>query len=319
MKRLSTDGRLMGRREWLLGAALAYGGGRNSWGAAAPTNLGERPIFPPTNPWNRRVADLPVDPHSERLIRSIGLDKAIHPDFGAMYQGQPAGIPYIVVPGTQPLVPVRFEYADESDPGPYPIPDDAPIEGGADSKGDRHVLVVDRDHWKLYELYGAKRTRRGWSATSGAVFDLTKNTTRPAGWTSADAAGLPILPGLVRYDEVVGRGVIPHALRFTCQRTRHAYVAPARHFASRIVDASVPPMGMRVRLKATFDVARYPAPARVILTALQQFGMILADNGSDWFISGAPDARWNDDELGTIKRIKGQDLEVVRMGPVTTT
>lgn len=217
----------------------------------------------------------------------------------------------MVVSGDTPRVPVRFQYAAESDPGPYPIPPNAPIEGGPQGTGDRHLLVLDRDHWKLYELFSAYPEGRGYRAGSGAVFDLNSNALRPAGWTSADAAGLPIFPGLVRYDEVVEQGAIRHALRFTVRRTRRAYVPPARHFASRSDDPTLPPMGLRVRLRADYDISRFPPSARVILKALQTYGMILADNGGDWFLSGTPDPRWNEGELATLKRIKGADLEVV--------
>ncbi len=280
---------------------------------------GRRP-FPDDNPWNQPVDTAQVDPASDALIANIGADKALHPDFGANWNGGPFGIPYVVVAGTQRDVPVTFDYADESDPGPYPIPPDAPIEGGAASTGDRHVLVVDRDNWRLYELYAAYPQGGGtsWTAGSGAIFDLGSNALRPAGWTSADAAGLPIFPGLVRYDEVVGQGAIRHALRFTVSRTRRGYVAPARHFASSDTSSLRPPMGMRVRLKASVDLASYPPQARVILQALRTYGMIVADNGSDWYLSGAPDARWDDTQLNTLKQLRGSDFEVVRMGPVTT-
>ena len=275
-------------------------------------------IFPPDNPWNTRVDGEPVDPDSDAIIASIGLDTPLHADFGADWNGGPFGIPYVVVGGDQPRVPVRFEYADESDPGPYPIPPDAPIEGGAASDGDRHVLVVDRDARRLYELFAAYPDGDGWRAGSGAIFDLTSNALRPAGWTSADAAGLPILPGLARYDEAASAEGIRHALRFTARRTRRAYVSPARHFASSSTDPALPPMGMRVRLKANVDISTYPAEVRVILTALKKYGMFLADNGSGMFISGSPDARWSDDDLRALARITGRDLEVVRMGPLTT-
>lgn len=282
-------------------------------------SLGGRRLFPPDNLWNREIAREPVDPASDTLIASIGADEGLHPDFG-VWDRKTYGIPYVVVPGTQPRVPVAFEYKDESDPGPYPIPPDAPIEGGSDAKGDRHVLVLDRDAWTLYELWSAHPVEggRSWRAGSGAIFDLKTNRERPAGWTSADAAGLPILPGLVRYDEVVEQQAIRHAVRFTCERSRRAYVPPARHFASRLTDANLPPMGMRVRLKAAFDVSRFPPTAQVILVALKAYGMILADNGSDWFVSGVPDPRWKNDELDTLKRLKGRDFEVVKMGPMTT-
>ena len=279
---------------------------------------GIRP-FPEDDPWNTDISTAPVDPNSDRLIASIGLDAHLHPDFGAPYQGAPNGIPYVVVSGNQPQVPLKFQYADESDPGPYPIPPDAPVEGGRKAKGDRHVIVIDRESWKIYELFAAYPDGKGgWRAGSGAIFDFKRNTTRPAGWTSADAAGLPIFPGLVRYDEVMGQGEIRHALRFTVRRTRRAYVAPARHWASRSTDPNLPPMGMRVRLKKSVDISRYPKEAQVILRALKKYGMLLADNGSPWFIQGTPDDRWNDGRLAAIKRIKGRDLEVVKMGKIVT-
>jgi hypothetical protein len=280
---------------------------------------GRRP-FPDDNPWNTPVDAAPLDPNSAVLIAAIGSGTALHPDFGANWNGGPFGIPYIVVAGSTAGVAVAFDYADESDPGPYPIPANAPIEGGAASGGDRHVLVIDRDHWMLYELYAAYPVAGGarWTAGSGAIFDLASDALRPAGWTSADAAGLPIFPGLVRYDEVVEQGVIRHALRFTVSRSRRGYISPARHFASSDTSSSRPPMGMRVRLKAGFDISGYPPSARVILQALKTYGMIVADNGSDWYLSGAPDARWSDDELNTLKTVHGGDFEVVRMGPVTT-
>jgi hypothetical protein len=274
-------------------------------------------LFPTDNPWNRRIDAEPVDPGSDAIIGSIGRDAGLHPDFGANYLGGPFGIPYVVVDGSQPAVPVTFDYADESDPGPYPIPPDAPIEGGADAAGDRHILVVDRDAGRLYELFDAHRSGDGWHAGSGAVFDLASNALRPAGWTSADAAGLPILPGLARYDEVAA-GEIAHALRFTVRNSRRAYVAPARHWASSNTSASLPPMGARLRLKASFDESGYPPQARVVLTALKRYGMIVADNGSNWFISGAPDARWNDDDLRSLRQVTGNDFEVVRMGTIVT-
>lgn len=294
------------------------GGGGPGLGPNASLE-GRRP-FPADNPWNTPIDQDPVDANSDTLIASIGLTRGLHPDFGANYGGGPFGIPYIVVGGSTPPVSVTFGYADESDPGPYPIPGDAPIEGGASAGGDRHVLVIDRDHWKLYELFAAYPVpgSANWTAGSGAIFDLGSDAVRPAGWTSADAAGLPIFPGLVRYDEVVEQGVILHALRFTVSRTRHGYVYPARHYASSDTSANVPPMGMRVRLKATFDISGYPPSARVILQALKTYGMIVADNGSDWFISGAPDARWNDSELNTLKQVQGSNFEVVRMGTVVT-
>lgn len=277
-------------------------------------------VFPAGNAWNQDVSAVPVDPHSEAILTRIGAGKPLHPDFGPVYRGVPNGIPYMVVPGTQPKVPVRFRYADESDPGPYPIPPDAPIEGGPNGDGDRHVLVVDRDHGRLYELFSARPDPggRSWSAGSGAVFDLKSNGLRPSGWTSADAAGLPVLPGLVRYDEVVNQGIVRHAFRFTVEKSRRGYVFPARHFASTHPDADLPPMGMRVRLKGSFDASGFPPQSRVILAALKAYGMLLADNGGDWFLSGAPDPRWDDDDLSALKRVKVRDFEVVRMGDVVT-
>jgi hypothetical protein len=286
--------------------------------AAANGDLQGRTVFPPDNPWNTRVDTLPVDPNSATLIASIGSTGHLHADFGANWNGGPFGIPYVLVSGRTQRLPVTFEYADESDPGPYPIPPNAPVEGGASSTGDRHVLIVDTDRWKLYELYAAYPHGGYWTAGSGAIFDLRSNALRPAGWTSADAAGLPIFPGLVRYDEVVGRKVIRHALRFTVARTRRAYVYPARHWASSSTSPSLPPMGMRVRLKATYNIAGFPECARVVLQALKTYGMIVADNGSNWFISGAPDPRWNDEELNTLKTVPGSAFEVVKMGPLTT-
>ncbi len=278
-------------------------------------------LFPTDNPWNQEISNEPVDPNSTNLIRSIGLDDRLHPDFGTVYNGAPNGIPYVVVAGAQPLVPISFRsYSGESDPGPYPLPRDAPIEGGPDSKGDRHVLVIDRDAWKLYEMFSALPARGGasWVIGSGAVFDLNSNVLRPEGWTSADAAGLPIFPGLVRYDEVFEQREIKHALRFTVGRSRRAYIYPARHYASGDPDPNLPPMGMRVRLKTSFDISSYSAANQVILRALKKYGMFVADNGPGWFLSGAPDPRWSNDDLGLLKNIKGFNFEVVRMGPVIT-
>lgn len=274
-----------------------------------------RRLFPEDNPWNLDISAAPVDPSSDALIASIGLDRGLHPDFGTTWNGAPIGIPYTVVGGDQPRVPVSFDYADESDPGPYPIPPDVPIEGGASSDGDRHVLIVDRDNWLLYELFAAYPENGGasWHAGSGAIFDLSSNDLRPERWTSADAAGLPILPGLVRYDEAVEQGAIPHALRFTVRRTRRAFVPPARHFASNARDPNLPPMGMRVRLRGDFPIDSFTPTVQVILSALKTYGMFVADNGSDWFVSGAPDPRWNDDELSSLRRVTGRNFEVVHM------
>jgi hypothetical protein len=295
------------------------GGEEETPGLGPGASLEGRRPFPADNPWNRDVSGDPVDANSATLIAACG-NRGLHPDFGTVWEGAPNGIPYTVVAGTQARVPVTFDYDDESDPGPYPIPADAPIEGGPNGEGDRHILVIDRDNWKLYELFDAHPVNGGasWRAGAGAVFDLNSNALRPAGWTSADAAGLPIFPGLVRYDEVMGEGEIRHALRFTCPVTRRAYVAPARHFASSRTDANLPPMGMRVRLRASFDVSPYSPRIQVILTAMKKYGMLLADNGSGWYVSGAPDARWDDEELATLGNVRSTDFEVVQMGTIVT-
>jgi hypothetical protein len=274
--------------------------------------LGGCLVLPANNIWNAPVDALPVDAHSADYIATIGADTGLHPDFGSgTWQGAPIGIPFIVVPGTQPMVPVSFDYADESDPGPYPIPPDAPIEGGADSTGDRHVLVLDNDTCVLYEMFDAwPQTDGSWIAGSGAMFNFTSNALRPAGWTSADAAGLPILPGLVRYDEVAA-GAIKHAIRFTAALTQKAYVWPARHYASNSTDPARPPMGQRFRLKASFDISGFSPQVQVILTALKTYGLILADNGSNWYLSGVPDERWDNDVLHTLDNVKGSDFEAV--------
>ncbi|SFI90082.1 hypothetical protein [Planctomicrobium piriforme] len=280
-------------------------------------SLGGKRPFPDDNYWNQPIDDLEVDPLSEVYINEIGCDRNLHPDFGAgMWNGAPIGIPYVVVSGDHQRYPIKYTaYGDQSDPGPYPVPRDAPIEGDPNVDGDRHVIVLDRDNWKLYELFRGFPVANGqlWKAESGAIFDMKTNDRRPEGWTSADAAGLPIFPGLVRYDEVVEQKEINHALRFTVSRTRNAYVAPASHYASRLSKLSLPPMGMRVRLKKDFDITPYPEEAQVILKTLKKYGMILADNGSDWFISGAPDPRWNDDNIHTLKKLHGCDFEVVTM------
>jgi len=286
-------------------------------GAAGPTIAG-CPLQPADNVWNVRVGGLSVAANSASYVSTIGNAGTLHPDFGAgTWDGGPIGIPFVTVPGNQPKVPVSFGYADESDPGPYPVPVNPPIEGGPQSTGDRHILIVDTENCKLYELYSAYPQSDGsWYADSGAVFDLTSNSLRPDTWTSADAAGLPILPGLVRYDEVAS-GAILHALRFTAPVTQKKHVWPARHDASSNTSATVPPMGQRFRLKPAFDFSSYPATVKVILTALRDYGMILADNGSSWYLSGVPDARWNDDELVTwLKKVPGSAFEAVDVSPV---
>jgi hypothetical protein len=270
-------------------------------------------VFPVDNIWNVPVDHLPVDANSDAYITTIGADVGVHPDFGTVWAGAPIGIPWAAVPGSQPEVPVTFTYAGESDPGPYPIPPDAPIEGGPASTGDRHVLVLERTSCTLYELFYAFPQDGGswWTAGSGAVFDLDSHGLRPETWTSADAAGLPILPGLVRYDEVVG-GQIRHAIRFTAPQTRRAYVWPARHYASSLTGSEYPPMGQRFRLRAEFDVSGFSPPVQTILRALKKYGMMLADNGSAWYLSGAPDVRWDDEMLvGELRLIKGSDFEAV--------
>jgi hypothetical protein len=279
---------------------------------------GPCPTFPADNPWNTDISAYPVHSRSAAWVSSIGTTTRLHPDFGTFWDGGPIGIPYVHVGGGQPKVPVSFDYADESDPGPYPIPPNAPIEGGPSSGGDRHVLVVDDAACKLYELYAAYPQNGGasWVAGSGAVFDLRSNALRPDGWTSADAAGLPIYPGLVRYDEVVQEGVIDHALRFTISRTQRGYIHPATHFASTITDADVPPMGARFRMKAGYSCTVYSAEVRVICAALKRYGMLVADNGSNWFVSGAHDPRWDDDALGDLKSIPGSACEAVDTSPV---
>src|SRR5947209_685144 len=227
-------------------------------------SLHGRRVFPADDPWNQDISAAAVDPASDAIIASIGAGKPLHPDWGTTYNGQPSGIPYIIVDGKQPKVPIRFTaYGDESDAGPYPVPPAAPIEGGPPSKGDRHVLVLDRDAWMLYELDRAFADGTGWRADCGAVFDLSHPKPRPAGWTSADAAGLPIFPGLVRYDEVMEQKAINHAVRFTVQKSRRGYVHPATHFASPRNDPNLPPMGMRVRLKSDYDISRFPPEVKV--------------------------------------------------------
>jgi len=292
-------------------------------------NLNGALPFTAASAWNQDISAAPVDPNSANLLATIGLTKGLHPDFGAgLYQGAPIGIPYVVVAGTQPKVQILFgAYADESDPGPYPVPPDAPIEGqmadGSAFGGDRHVLVIDRDANRLYELGNAYPQAGGsWQASGGARFTLDGLVARPTalpGWTSADAAGLPIFPGLARYEEAAS-GAIRHALRFTVNLTRRAYVPPATHWASSSTDVNRPPMGMRVRLKASFVIpGTYTPESKAILQALKTFGMFVADNGSDWYISGAPDPRWNNAKLNSeLSAVKGSDFEVVRMDGLVT-
>lgn len=273
-------------------------------------SLGSCPVFPGDNPWNTDVSTLPVDDHSDEYLSGIaglGGNQFLHADFGG---AGTYGIPYVTVAGTEPAVPVTFtDYGDESNPGPYPIPLSAPVEGGSD----RHALAVDRDHCMLYELFAATPRSNHWEAASGAVFDLRSNALRPDGWTSADAGGLPIFAGLVRYDDVAS-GSIDHALRFTVARTQRAYLHPATHFAPSSTDPDLPPMGLRLRLQASFDLSGYHGQARVVLTALKRYGMIVADNGSNWYVTGAADARWNDEDLNQLKTVPGSAFEVVDTG-----
>ncbi|HRI58035.1 MAG TPA: dockerin type I domain-containing protein, partial [Anaerolineae bacterium] len=271
------------------------------------------PFFPADNIWNTRVDTLPLAPRSSAYVAAIGVNRGLHPDFGAgLWDGGPIGIPFVAVPTDQPLAQIVFDYEDESDPGPYPIPTDAPIEGGPDSDGDRHILVLRNGDCRLFETWYTWPTPDGsWQAGSGAVFDLTSHALRPAGWTSSDAAGLPILPGLVRYEEVAS-GYIDHALRFTAPQTQRAYVWPARHYASSNTDPNLPPMGQRFRLRADFDISGFSAANQVILTALKQYGMILADNGSAWYLSGIPDERWDNDDLHALRNgVRGADFQAV--------
>jgi hypothetical protein len=269
------------------------------------------PVFPADNHWNLRVDKLPVLTNSDAIVRSLGAGEHMHADFGSgQYQGAPIGIPYVTVPRRQRRVPVSFQYAGESDRGRYPIPRRVPVEGGRASDGDRHVIVVDRSRCRLYELFDAHPLDRGWRAGSGAIFNLRSNRLRPRGWTSADAAGLPILPGLARYPEV-RRGRIDHALRFTASDTRRAFIYPARHFASDLTDPDLPAMGQRLRLKAGFDISRFPRQSRIVLRALKRYGMILADNGSSWYVSGAPSRGWDNDDLHSLHDVPGSAFEVV--------
>ena len=278
-------------------------------GGAAVTRpkLAGCPMFPADNPWNQRVDSLPVAANSAAIIASIGATTGLHPDFGSgTWDGGPIGIPYTIAGASVKKVRVSFLYADESDAGPYPIPAKVKIEYGSD----HHALIVDTSTCRLYELYALQKKGSGWRAGSGAIWSLDSNALRPAGWTSADAAGLQILPGLARYDEVAA-GSIDHALRFTVARTRRAYVYPARHYASSLTDPNLPPMGLRVRLRADYPTGGFPAQARVVLEALKRYGMVVADNGSNWFISGAPDPSWSNDDLHSLGRVKGSDFEVI--------
>lgn len=277
--------------------------------ATSLTRIGGCQVFPPNNPWNQSVANAPVNTNSAAYIASINSTRQLlHPDFGS---DPTYGIPYSVVPKAQAFVPITFNaYGAESNPGPYPVPLNAPVESGSD----RHVLVVDAGNCHLYEMYDAQQVGAGWTCASGAVFDLNSNVLRPNGWTSADAAGLPILPGLALYNEVAS-GVINHALRFTVDATQNGFIHPATHDAG-LANPALPPMGLRLRLKASFSLAGFHGEALVILRALKTYGMIVADNGSSWFISGATDPRWNDTDLNQLKSVPGSAFEAVSTGPI---
>jgi hypothetical protein len=280
--------------------------------------IGGCAVFPADNAWNRDVSQVALHPNSSTIISTIQANGGtrLHPDFG---ENPLYGIPYVVVPNDQPEVPITYTaYGSQSDAGPFPIPADAPVEGGNGSTGDRHVLVVRSGSCELFELFRAFPNGAGWRADSGARFDLGSNALRPLGWTSADAAGLPILPGLVRYEEVAA-GEIRHAIRVTFSRTQRGYILPATHFASNRTDPNLPPMGLRLRLKASFDTSRLTGQARVIAVAMQRYGLIVADNGSNWYFQGAPNPGWDDDDLNQLKSISGSEFEVVDTGPVITT
>jgi hypothetical protein len=275
--------------------------------ATGPALNGACPIFPADNAWNTDISSALLDTHSGAWVASIGTGTGFHPDFGSQY-----GIPFALAGSSTPRVSVSFDYADESDPGPYPVPAGAPVEQGSDG----HLLVIDTSACKLYELFAVQCG--AWHAGSGAIFDLRSNALRPAGWTSADAAGLPIFPGLARYEEVAA-GAIRHALRFTASRTQAGYIAPATHFASSNTDPNVPPMGARARLKSTVVISGMTPQAKVVAQALKTYGMILADNGSNWYVTGAPDTRWDDSDLDALKQLRGSDFEFVYTGDVVTT
>ncbi len=316
MTALRRTGRLKAGALVLAALAACAGAPPDQGGGGSPPSLAGCPLYPADHVWNARVDDLPVHPRSAAFVAAIGADAPVHPDFGSgLWEGAPIGIPYTVVGAAQPRVPVDFYYPSESDPGPYPVPPDAPVEGappgGVASGGDRHVLVLDSSACVLYELFDAVLQPDGsWDAGSGAVFDLGGHALRPDGWTSADAAGLAILPGLVRYDEVAG-GEIAHALRFTAPRTRASHVWPARHHASSLTGDEYPSMGQRFRLRASFDASGFSEEARVIVAALKAYGLVLADNGSPWFVSGAPDERWDNGALRDLRRVRGSDFEAV--------
>jgi hypothetical protein len=286
----------------LLLAATAYGQG---------PKIGPCPVFPEDDIWNTPVDHLPASPMTSTYITTIGANKPLHHDFGSgLYRGAPIGIPFVVVPGTQPKYPASFVYAAQSDPGPYAVPMDAPIEGGPQSTGDRHTIAIDTDNCILYELYKAYAEGSSWKTRAGAIFKLRSHDLRPMGWTSCDAAGMPIFPGLVRYDEIA-EGEIRHALRFTVPQPRRAYVWPARHFASSITHEQYPPMGARFRLRAGYDISGFSPVNQIILRALKRYGMMIADVGQAWFLSGSPDPRWKNLDLHELQRVTGAEFEFV--------
>lgn len=296
----------------LLCLCLPIYSGRPTTAPNSPPTIEGCAVFPADNIWNTPVDLLPVDANSDAYIQSIGAGDHLHPDFGAgLYEGYPIGIPYNVVSGSQAKSTVTFQWDDESDAGPYPIPLNPKIEGNPNCC-DRHILIVDRDNCVLYELFNARKEGQSWYAGSGAIFPLNSHALRPAGWTSADAAGLPILPGLARYDEVAA-GEINHALRFTVNNTRDTYVWPARHQASDLTGAQYPPMGQRFRLKANYDISGFAPQVQVILRSMKKYGLILADNGSDWYISGVPDDRWDNDILRQLRNVTGSAFEAVNV------
>ena len=302
------------------GSAFSQAGTCSGMTVGQLTSLNGFVPFQSTSLWNTDISNAPVDPNSANYINFIGSTVTLHPDFGAgTFHNQTIGIPYQVVAGTQAKVPVTLgAFFDESDPGPEPIPSNALIEGyPKPGNGDRHVLVVEKDGCWLYELYHASLSKGNWSADSTAIWDMTINEQRPYTWTSADAAGLPVFVGLARYDEVAA-GAINHALRFTVPTTQRAFVLPATHWASTNTSTNAPPMGLRLRLKASFDISGYPADDQVILTAMKRYGLILADNGSGIFISGAPDNRWNNADLNLLKQITASNFEVVQTGTIYT-
>jgi len=280
--------------------------------AGPDQDLGNFNVFPDDNVWKWDISNYQVHPNSANFLASVGTTTNLHPDFGTVWAGAPIGIPYLVVTSAQPLVPVVYtDYGDESDPGPFPIPLTAAIEGGSASTGDRHVITVDKDRKILCELYNAFPKTSNWEASSGAKFDLTINQDHTLGWTSADAAGLPIFPGLVRYEEVYLKKEVNHAIRMTVQSSQKAYIYPARHQAGSSASANLAPMGLRFRMKASYDISRFSAPIQIICNAMKKHGLIVADNGSNWYISGAPDPRWSDDTLGQLKTIPGSAFEAV--------